>query len=375
MMGSRPLRIGMVSPYSWDVPGGVQFHVRDLAETLIAQGHYVSVLTPVQYDEPLPPYVVDAGRAIPIKYNGSVARLQFGPVSAARVKSWLSDGHFDVVHVHEPQAPSLSLLTCMLATVPVVATVHAATDRSKWLAATQALLQPFLERISGRIAVSELARRLQVEHLGGDAVVIPNGVFVSQFADAQPLPGPRTGTTLGFLGRYDEPRKGMNVLIGAMEILAADRPDIRLLVAGRGDQEDFRADLPATLVDRVELMGSLSEPMKARFLRTIDIYCAPNTGGESFGVILIEALAAGAPIVASDLDAFSRVLGGGEAGLLSPVGDSAALAAAISQAIDQPDDTAQRQIAGRALVAQYDWNVVAQRVLGVYETVIAGGGH
>lgn len=373
MVGAaRPLRIGMVSPYSWDVPGGVQFHVRDLAETLIGQGHYVSVLTPVQYDDPLPPYVVDAGRAIPIKYNGSVARLQFGPVSAARVRSWLNDGKFDVVHVHEPQAPSLSLLTCMLAAVPVVATVHAATDRSKWLAATQALLQPFLERIAGRIAVSELARRLQVEHLGGDAVVIPNGVFVSQFAEAQPLQGLSAGTTIGFLGRYDEPRKGMGVLIGAMEILAAQRPDIRLLVAGRGDEEEFRADLPATLVDRVELVGELTETMKARFLRTIDVYCAPNTGGESFGVILIEALAASAPIVASDLDAFSRVLGGGRAGLLSPVGDAHRLAAAIALSIDDPEQTAQRVAAGRALVAQYDWNVVARRVLGVYETVIAG---
>lgn len=367
----RKLRIGMVSPYSWDVPGGVQFHIRDLAETLIAQGHSVSVLTPVQYDGPLPSYVVDAGRAVPIKYNGSVARLQFGLVSASRVRSWLSEGDFDVVHVHEPQAPSLSLLTCMLATAPIVATVHAATERSKWLAASQALLQPFLERISGRIAVSEFARRLQVEHLGGDAVEIPNGVFVRNFAAAPPLPGfPREGHTIGFLGRYDEPRKGMDVMLGALSILAPDRPDLRLVVAGRGDAEELRDDLPVELIDRVELLGPLSEPDKARLFKSIDVYCAPNLGGESFGIILIEAMAAGAPIVASDLDAFRRVLGGGRGGVLTEVGNPRSLAAGIAYALDDRAATDARVAAANEIVQQYDWSVVAKKVLDVYEAVI-----
>ena len=367
----RKLRIGMVSPYSWDVPGGVQYHIRDLAETLIAQGHHVSVLTPVQYDGPLPAYVVDAGRALPIKYNGSVARLQFGLVSASRVRSWLSDGDFDVVHVHEPQAPSLSLLTCMVATVPIVATVHAATERSKWLAATQALLQPFLERIAGRIAVSEFARRLQVEHLGGDAIEIPNGVFVQHFADATPLPGfPRDGQTIGFLGRYDEPRKGMAITLAAMAQLASDRPDLRLVVAGRGDAEEFRAELPVELIDRVELLGPLSEADKARLFKSLDVYCAPNLGGESFGIILIEAMAAGAPIVASNLDAFSRVLDGGRGGVLTEVGNTRSLAAGLASALDDKEATAARVAEASRLVQQYDWSVVAKRVLGVYETVI-----
>lgn len=363
----------MVCPYSWDVPGGVQFHVRDLAETLLAQGHVVSVLTPVQYDPVLPDYVVDAGRAVPIRYNGSVARLQFGPVSAARVRTWLAEGHFDVLHVHEPQAPSLSLLTCMLARGPIVATVHAATERSKWLAATQPLLQPFLERISARIAVSDLSRRVQVEHLGGDAVMIPNGVHVSHFASASALPGyPREGGTVGFLGRYDEPRKGMAVLLDAIERLAPDRPDLRLVVGGRGDADDLREELAPEIVDRVDLLGPLDEDDKARMLKSVDVYCAPNIGGESFGIVLIEAMAAGRPIVASDLDAFRRVLDGGKAGVLTEVGSASALAAGLAHALDDKAGSAERVAAGTVTVQQYDWSVVAARVLGVYETVVSG---
>lgn len=370
-MTEAPLRIGMVSPYSWDVPGGVQFHIRDLAQTLIAQGHHVSVLSPVQRAGDLPGYLVDAGRAVPIRYNGSVARIQFGVLSAARVRSWLAEGEFDVVHVHEPQTPSLSLLTCMMAGTPIVCTVHAATERSRWLAATQALLQPFLERISGRIAVSELARRLQVEHLGGDAVLIPNGVFVDHFAAAEPLEGYCDARpAVGFLGRFDEPRKGLHVLLAAMEQVVAELPDARLLIAGRGNEQQLRAELPVELVDRVEVLGPLSEDDKARFLRTLDVYCAPNTGGESFGIILTEAMAAGAPVVASDIDAFRRVLANGTAGVLTAVGDPDSLAAGILATVGDTAASAARRAKAHEVVCQYDWSVVAERVLGVYHAVI-----
>lgn len=366
------MRIGLVCPYTWDIPGGVQYHVRDLAETLIGLGHEVSVLTPADDESRLPPYAVCAGRAVAIPYNGAVARMQFGPVSAARVRRWLRSGHFDVLHVHEPAAPSLSLLTCMLATGPIVATLHGAATRLLLLAATQGVLQPFMERISGRIAVSDLARRMQVEHLGGDAVVIPNGVHVGQYAAAIPLPGyPRPGGTVGFIGRYDEPRKGMPVLLEAMAALAPHRPGLRLVVAGRGESEEFLADLPPALHDRVDLLGVLSEADKAALLHSVDVYCAPNTGGESFGVILLEAMAAGAPIVASDLDAFSRVLDGGRAGVLVPVEDAGALASALVGVLDQPTRRAALVAAGRSVVADYDWPVVAARIVGVYETVVA----
>jgi len=366
------MRIGLVCPYTWDIPGGVQYHVRDLAQTLIGRGHHVQVLTPANDEDDLPPYVTSAGRAVPIRYNGSVARLQFGPVAAARVRRWLKDGHFDVLHVHEPSAPSLSLLTCVLAKGPIVATFHAATVRSRWLSAVGGVLQPFMERISGRIAVSDLARRVQVEHLGGDAIVIPNGVDVAHFASAAPLPGyPRAGLTIGFLGRFDERRKGLPVLLEALESVALEHPDLGLLVAGRGDESDLYDELPDALVDRVSLLGEISEDDKARMLASIDIYCAPNLGGESFGVILVEAMAAGAAIVASDLDAFRRVLDDGAAGILVRRGSASALAHELSQLIGDPARREKLILSGQLAVQDYDWAVVSARILAVYETVVS----
>jgi phosphatidylinositol alpha-mannosyltransferase len=374
------VRIGIVCPYSWDIPGGVQAHVRDLAEKLIELGHDVSVLAPGDDDTPqLPPYVVTAGKAVPIPYNGSVARLQFGVVSAARVRRWLRDGAFDVVHVHEPAPPSLSLLTCMIHDGPLVATFHAATVRSRFLSMFDTVLQPFLEKLSGRIAVSPAARQVIVEHLGGDAVVIPNGVAIAHYAGAEPLPGyPRPaddgGGTIGFIGRYEEPRKGMDVLVRALEILAPERPRLRLLVAGRGDAEQFRAALPPAIADRVELLGQVSEQDKARLLRSIDVYCAPNTGQESFGVILLEAMAARTPIVASDIEAFRRVLDGGAAGRQFRTGDPNALADALREVLDDAALRERLVAAGAEAVAPYDWSAIVSQVLRVYELAIAGAG-
>ncbi|MGH3323883.1 MAG: glycosyltransferase family 4 protein, partial [Streptomyces sp.] len=193
------MRIGIVCPYSWDVPGGVQFHIRDLAEHLIRLGHEVSVLAPSDDETPLPPYVVSAGRAVPVPYNGSVARLNFGFLSAARVRRWVHDGRFDVLHIHEPATPSLALLTCWAAQGPIVATFHTSNPRSRAMIAAYPILQPALEKISARIAVSEYARRTLVEHLGGDAVVIPNGVDVGFFAGAEPK-AEWQGGTIGFIG-------------------------------------------------------------------------------------------------------------------------------------------------------------------------------
>lgn len=370
------MRVGLVCPYSWDIPGGVQFHVRDLAEALIGMGHQVSVLAPADPDEdrpgPLQPYVVPAGRAVPIRYNGSVARLQFGPVSATRVRRWLRDGKFDVLHIHEPVAPSVSLLACMLARGPIVATFHTANPRSRSLAAAHGVLQPFLEKIRGRIAVSAAARKVQVEHLGGDAVEIPNGVDVARFARAEPLPGyPRPEGTVGFVGRYDEPRKGMAVLLGALDRMVTTRPGLRLLVAGRGDAEEFRGRLPDSLRDRIDLLGLVTEQDKARMLRSVDVYCAPNTGAESFGIILLEAMAAGTAIAASDFDAFRRVLDEGRAGALFRTGDSVAAAAALAGLLDDPARRAALVGQARSVVAGYDWSVVASHVVRVYEIVAA----
>ncbi|GGP64005.1 glycosyltransferase family 4 protein [Streptomyces abikoensis] len=365
------MRIGIVCPYSWDVPGGVQFHIRDLAEHLIRLGHEVSVLAPADDDTPLPPFVVSAGRAVPVPYNGSVARLNFGFLSAARVRRWLHDGDFDVIHIHEPTSPSLGLLTCWAAQGPIVATFHTSNPRSRAMIAAYPILQPALEKISARIAVSEYARRTLVEHLGGDAVVIPNGVDVDFFASAEPRPEWQGGT-IGFIGRIDEPRKGLPVVMRALPRILAERPDTRLLVAGRGDEEEAVATLPPEMRGNVEFLGMVSDEEKARLLRSVDLYVAPNTGGESFGIILVEALSAGAPVLASDLDAFTQVLDQGAAGELFANEDADALADAALRLLADPARRAELSERGSRHVRRFDWSTVGADILAVYETVAAG---
>jgi phosphatidyl-myo-inositol alpha-mannosyltransferase len=365
------LRIGIVCPYSWDVPGGVQFHIRDLAEHLIRRGHQVSVLAPADDETPLPPYVVSAGRAVPVPYNGSVARLNFGFLSAARVRRWLHDGAFEVIHIHEPTSPSLGLLACWAAQGPIVATFHTSNPRSRAMIAAYPILQPALEKISARIAVSEYARRTLVEHLGGDAVVIPNGVDVGFFADAEPKEEWQ-GDTIGFIGRIDEPRKGLPVLMRALPKIFEERPGTRLLVAGRGDEKEAVATLPERFRERVEFLGMVSDEDKARFLRSVDVYVAPNTGGESFGIILVEAMSAGAAVLASDLDAFAQVLDGGAAGELFAGGDADALAAAAVRLLGDEERLAELRERGSRHVRRFDWSTVGADILAVYETVTDG---
>ncbi|MEU0528306.1 glycosyltransferase family 4 protein [Streptomyces niveus] len=365
------MKIGIVCPYSWDVPGGVQFHIRDLADHLIRLGHEVSVLAPADDDTPLPPFVVSAGRAVPVPYNGSVARLNFGFLAAARVRRWLHDGTFDVIHIHEPTAPSLGLLTCWAAQGPIVATFHTSNPRSRVMLAAYPILQPALEKISARIAVSEYARRTLVEHLGGDAVVIPNGVDVGFFSEAEVNPEWQGGT-IGFVGRIDEPRKGLPVLMKALPRILEAFPETRLLVAGRGDEKEAVESLPKKMRERVEFLGMVSDEDKARLLRSVDVYVAPNTGGESFGIILVEAMSAGAAVLASDLDAFAQVLDQGEAGELFANEDADALAEAAIRLLGDPERRDELRRRGSAHVRRFDWSTVGADILAVYETVTDG---
>jgi phosphatidylinositol alpha-mannosyltransferase len=369
------MRIGIVSPYSFDVPGGVQLHVRDLAEYLISQGHHVSVLAPADDDTPLPDYVVSSGRAVPVRYNGSVARLSFGPLTAARVGRWVDAGHFDVVHIHEPVAPSVSVLALWAVDGPIVATFHTSNLRSRAMQAAYPLLRPSLEKISARIAVSEDARRTVTTHLGGDAVVIPNGVFVERFASAERRPG-WEGTperpTIAFLGRMEEPRKGMPLLSRALPEIVREIPGVRLLIAGPGDADSVRQKMTPEAAAACEFLGPVSDVDKASLLASVDLYLAPNTGGESFGIILIEAMSARATVLASDLPAFSRVLDGGAAGEMFRSEDPVDLARAVVALLRDPARREELAVAGRKRANAFDWSVVAADVMAVYETVTFG---
>ncbi|WP_433594064.1 glycosyltransferase family 4 protein [Nocardia sp. CA-145437] len=366
------MKIGMVCPYSFDVPGGVQSHVVELAQVLIERGHKVSVLAPAADDTPLPDFVVSAGKAVAIPYNGSVARLSFGPTAYTRIRRWIADNDFDVLHIHEPNAPSLSMLALKIAEGPIVATFHTSTTKSLVLSTFQGVLRPYHEKISGRIAVSELARRWQVEALGGDAVEIPNGVDVPAFAHAPLLDGyPKPGKSVLFLGRFDEPRKGMEVLLGTLPELVREHADVEILIVGRGDEDRLRREAGEN-AGHLRFLGQVTDAEKASAMRSADVYVAPNLGGESFGIVLVEAMAAGTAVVASDLDAFRRVLRDGTAGMLVPVGDSARLSAAISAMLTDDERREEYIRTANQVVGEYDWPVVAEQILRVYETVTVG---
>jgi phosphatidylinositol alpha-mannosyltransferase len=368
---NRSLKIGIVCPYSWDTPGGVQNHIRDLAEFLIASGHEVSVLAPAIDETKLPDYVVNAGKPISIPYNGAVARVLFGPVAFARVRQWISQGDFDLLHLHEPAIPSISLLACWAADGPMVGTFHAAAKRQKIIFAIGPILEPAIEKLSARIAVSEAARLTLTDHLDTDAVIIPNGIYANRYTDGKSLEK-WSGNTIGFIGRFEEPRKGLSVLVDALPVISRFAPDVKVFVAGPGNPEEVIESIDPQLRQRFEFLGKISESEKADFMSSVAVYVAPNTGGESFGIILAEALAGGACVIASDIPAFDDLLGQGEFGALFESESSTDLAKVV---IDLLRDQAKRKELsnrGKERAKIFDWTVVAEQIFSVYEMSIVG---
>jgi phosphatidylinositol alpha-mannosyltransferase len=371
------LRIGIVCPYSFDVPGGVQNHVLGLAHYLRRVGHRACVLAPGRPGSASEGLAVEdfasVGAAVPVRYNGSVARVSFGPLSAARVHLWLRRGKFDVLHIHEPITPSISLLALWAAEQPVVATFHAATPRSRSMQLAGGVLRGAIEKIDASIAVSESARSVVVQHLGRDAVVIPNGIQFDDFArrwdtraehvQARPSTGGAGRTRLIFLGRLDEPRKGLDVLLAAAPLIMKTRPDLEVIVAGQGTR---------ALPEWCSSLGMISVEAKIALLRSSDVFVAPHLARESFGIVLLEAMASGIPIVASELPSFLDVLGPpqdeGRLGEVFTAGDPGALARAVLQVLDRPNPLriARAQHAAR----RYDWSSVGETVVAVYRAAL-----
>ena len=370
------MKIGMVSPYAWDTPGGVQVHIRDLARYYLNQGHEISVLAPVSDESKVnEDFVVPAGKPISVPYNGAVARVLFGPVASSRVRQWISRNDFDVLHLHEPAIPSLSLLACWSAEGPLVGTFHAGASRQRVAFAIAPLLEPVIEKLSARIAVSEVARETLTLNLETDAVVIPNGINVSHFSDGELSEEWRKPNTIGFIGRFDEPRKGLKVLLDALPIIAKTIPDIRIMIAGPGEGLDIVKSVPPQLRSKLTFLGRISEEEKAQLLRSVSLYVAPNTGGESFGIILTEAMAAGTTVVASDIPAFADVLNRGQYGALFTNEDSLHLAGVITDLLSNP----QRRLAlgdnGKSAANRYDWSEVAEQIMDVYTMARTGNAH
>jgi phosphatidylinositol alpha-mannosyltransferase len=371
-MLTRSLTIGIVCPYGWDTPGGVQNHVRDLAEYLIAAGHKVSVLAPVIDETKIPAYVTSAGKPIAIPYNGAVARVLFGPIAFARVRQWIAQGDFDILHLHEPAIPSISLLACWAAEGPMVGTFHAAAKRQKAIFAIGPILEPVIEKLSARIAVSEAARATLTEHLETDAVVIPNGIYADRYRDGTPQEKWQ-GNTLGFIGRFEEPRKGLSVLVDALPIISRFAPDVRVLIAGPGDPDEVIKSIDPQLRSRFTFLGKISEQDKANFLASISLYIAPNTGGESFGIILAEALAGGATVVASDIPAFDSLLNHGQYGEIFESESSTDLAKRVIDLLRDENRRVELGKVGKAHAQQFDWKVVADQIFSIYEMSLVSG--
>ena len=315
------MRVGIVNPYSWDVPGGVQFHIRDFALELMKRGHEVSVLTPAKNTDDLPEWITTVGSSVAVPFNGSVARLSFTPLANLRTKRWIDEGHFDLLHVHEPEVPSISMLALRASEIPVVGTFHAALDYSFSRSVSSSALDPLLEKLAARIAVSAEARRTLVEHHGGDAVIIPKGVDTHFFQRAQIKP------------YWDAtPQRPVVVFLGRLDV---------------------------------------SDEEKASLLKGASIYVAPQTGGESFGIVLVEAMAAGCAVLASDLEAFRAVLEQGEVGALFETGNSQDLARQLIRLLRDSEELATLARRGEAASSRYGWDTVTDQVLALYQTVLA----
>jgi phosphatidylinositol alpha-mannosyltransferase len=364
----RPLRVGMVCPYSFDVPGGVQNHVLGLARYLRQTGHRPCVLAPGELGRATAALEIEdfasAGAAMPVPYNGSVARVNFGPLSAARVRRWLRDGEFDLIHIHEPITPSISLLALWAAEVPVVATFHTATPRSRSMQLAGGVLRAAVEKIEAGIAVSESARNVVVQHLGRDAVVIPNGIWFDDFAQAHVRSGHQQQPRLIFIGRLDEPRKGLDVLLAAVPVIRQARPNLEVIVAGQGTRP-----LPPWCCN----LGTITDEAKTALLRSADVFVAPQLARESFGIVLLEAMASGVQIVASDLPSFVDMLGAPQdeqrLGEVFAVGDHRALAHLVLQVLDRPNPL--RATRARQTAQNYDWSSVGAAVLAIYRAVLS----
>lgn len=365
------MKIGIVCPYSFDVSGGVQVHIRDIAQVLRERGHDVEVLGPATKDPGFEGFT-STGPSIAIPYNGSVARLAFGPRPNARVRAWLDQGKFDLIHVHEPASPSVSLLALANAKYPVVGTFHSNMMRSLALKITSPILVSIMDKLAARIAVSDEARRTVVDHLGGDAVVIPNGVSVADF-QVDPVTkwqGTSSAPTFAFLGRLDEERKGLPIFAQAIKLVSEQLPKARFLIAGRGQANTKNLGLDD--VPGVEFLGGVSDLEKAQLLASATAYIAPQTGGESFGIVLVEAMAAGAPVIASDLVAFMAVLEHDEYGISFKCADGTDLAQKMVLLAESPDLQVALSRKGKERALQYDWQSVTDKVEAVYRTVLAG---
>ncbi|MBU1671183.1 MAG: glycosyltransferase family 4 protein [Actinobacteria bacterium] len=364
------MRIAMVSPYSWAHPGGVNNHVEGLVSGLLARGHEVMVMAPDAPRGAARPEGVlfaDAGRSIPVRANGSVANLALIPGTGRRVREALAGFGPDVVHVHEPMVPLVSTSAASAGGARLVGTFHAAGEGSVLYALAGLTRKKLFLRLDRRIAVSGPARDLASRYFPGDYVIVPNGVDTARFKPGLPAPGGfPDGPTVLFVGR-DEPRKGLGVLLEAFPAVREAVPGCRLVLAGSGiAPAKVARRLPAGLASEVAVVGFVPNEDLPAYYSAASVFCAPALGGESFGVVLIEAMASGTPVVASDIPGYASVVEQAGGGVLFPRDDSEGLAHEVADLL--ADEDRRRELSRRGIegVKEFSWDRLAPRIEEIY---------
>lgn len=361
------MRIAIVCPYAWDRDGGVQSHVRSLAPALRERGHEVSVLAPYRESPPSEAEAIRVGHAFGVPANGSVAPVAFGPVAAAAVRRALRALQPDVLHLHEPLIPSLSLLALWNANAPTVGTFHAAAEESFGYRISAPVLQRAATKLTVRTAVSDAARDLISRYLPGEYLLTPNGVDTKRFAESDPAPrAAGAPKRVLFLGRIER-RKGLEVLLQAWTRLRD--LEAELVVAGSGPEEKACRALAEQLQVPATFLGRVPDEDVPGLYRSADVYCAPGLRGESFGIVLVEAMAAGASVVCSDLPGFRAVAQG--AAELVPPGNAGALADAIRLVLADDERRVEMRKMSRLIARSYDWSRLVVGVEAILEKAAA----
>ena len=365
------VKIAQVTPYDFHHPGGVAQHIIHLREQFIQLGHEVVVMSPrsnkggIQIEDGF----YGIGRTISIPGNGSKVRLTFDVTLYNAVKEMMRREQFDVVHLHEPLTPVLPAMVLLNSHSTNVATFHAYRDSNAWYSALRPYLSFLLSRLDEKIAVSEPAREFNSQYFDGPFDIIPNGIDTTRFREAhEPFPWARDGAPrILFVGRYEEQRKGFKYLLRAMPLIRQQFPEARLVVVGDGRPEKYEDLISRYGIWGVDFVGMVSAEQLPRYYASCDLFCAPSIHGESFGIILLEAMASGKPVIASDIPGYASVMTDGREGLLAEPRDPTSIALAVVRLLS--DDALKHRVAEQGLktAAHYAWPSVAKRVLQTYE--------
>lgn len=375
------MKIALVSPYDFEHPGGVVNHIRSLAEEFAHLGHDVRIIAPASRHEPRgDARFIPIGRPRPILSSGSVSRISLSLHLAPRIKEVLRQEKFEIVHLHEPFMPMLCSAMLRFSDGINIGTFHAYAGRPGYglgRPVTTFLLRRRNRKLKGHIAVSPPAKRYASKHVPGEFTIIPNGVDLKHFhPGAPPMAEYRDGRlNILFVGRL-EPRKGLAYLLEAYRKLKATYANTRLIIVGPGVwyRRKYESQIKVSGLKDVVFVGPVAFNDLPRYYATADVFCAPATGRESFGMVLLEAMALGKPIVASRIEGYASVITDGREGLLVPPKNADRLAEALRQCLDNPDLRQKLGGQGLATVQQYDWPIIARRVMDYYQQIMGQGG-